>query len=228
MLAHPDHFVEYNALVTPPHIVPEWYFLPFYAILRGITFGVNIYLVIGLALVAFGVWDWLYRGKGKRNLTKWVKLALLAGGLFCALGYLSQYETAAGTKALALPLATDVFVDAKLGGVLAMFGAVAMLFLLPWLDSHPVRSARFRPLFKLFTLVLVLDFIILGWVGMSTADAVLFSFGAFKVPMVWLGQLGTAYYFAYFLVVLPWLSRYEQALPLPNSINEAVLAQKNH
>jgi ubiquinol-cytochrome c reductase cytochrome b subunit len=36
MLGHPDNYIEANALVTPPHIVPEWYFLPFYAILRSI------------------------------------------------------------------------------------------------------------------------------------------------------------------------------------------------
>jgi quinol-cytochrome oxidoreductase complex cytochrome b subunit len=36
LLGHPDNYIQANSLVTPPHIVPEWYFLPFYAILRSI------------------------------------------------------------------------------------------------------------------------------------------------------------------------------------------------
>ena len=228
MLSHPDHYVEYNAMVTPPHIVPEWYFLPFYAILRGITFGVNPYIAVSLVLAA-GALAMVYdRSKDPLKSIKPFGALLAAAGLFFVLGYLSQYEKAAGGKVLSLPLSDMVFVDAKLGGVLAMFGAVAMLFLLPWLDGHPVRSARFRPLFKIFTLVLAVDFVILGWVGMETADALLFHVGPFKFPMLWLGQIGTLYYFAYFVAILPWLARYEKALPLPNSINEAVLAAKKH
>ena len=53
-------------------------------------------------------------------------------------------------------------ISAKLGGVLAMFGSVAMLFVLPWLDTHPVRSARYRPLYKLCFLLLVVIFLVLG------------------------------------------------------------------
>ncbi len=41
-LTEPDHFKQFNAMVTPPHIVPEWYFLPFYAILRAFTFDITI------------------------------------------------------------------------------------------------------------------------------------------------------------------------------------------
>ncbi len=41
-LGHADNYIEANSLVTPPHIVPEWYFLPFYAILRAITFDIGI------------------------------------------------------------------------------------------------------------------------------------------------------------------------------------------
>lgn len=166
IFAHPDHFIEYNPMQTPPHIVPEWYFLPFYAILRAVTFDIGI------------------------------------------------------------PFTDIVFVPAKLGGVLAMFGAVIVLFFLPWLDTHEVKSARYRPKFKFALLLLVVDFIVLGWVGMETADAVLFTIGGFDVPMLWLGQLGTVYYFAFFIAVLPWLSRTEKALTLPKSINEAVLQKE--
>ncbi len=158
-LTHPDHFIPYNPLQTPPHIVPEWYFLPFYAILRSITFDIGI------------------------------------------------------------PFTHIIFIPAKLGGVLAMFGAVALLFVLPWLDRHPVRSARFRPWFQVFLLVLVLDVVVLGYVGMMPADAQIVT----GVPLLWLGQLGTLYYFVFFLGILPWLSRFEKARPLPESIAGAVL-----
>ena len=135
------------------------------------------------------------------------------------LGYLSQVEKASGGALLPLPFSSWLFINAKLAGVLAMFGSVILLLFMPWLDWHPVRSARFRPLFKWATLILAVDFVILGYVGMVAADATLFG----VIPLLWVGQLGTGYYFAYFLAILPWLSRNEKALPLPVSINEAVL-----
>ncbi|MCM2343925.1 MAG: cytochrome b N-terminal domain-containing protein [Alphaproteobacteria bacterium] len=227
IFAHPDHFVEYNPMVTPPHIVPEWYFLPFYAILRGLTFGINPY--IGLSLVAMVVvMAPIYGGPDKKTglcgllcaLGRQFALPLLVvAGIFFALGYLSQVEKASGGALLSLPLSDLVFINAKLAGVLAMFGSVILLVFIPWLDTHPVRSARFRPLFKWATLVLAIDFVVLGYVGMEAADAALFG----VIPLLWIGQLGTGYYFAYFLMILPWLSRNEKALPLPVSINEAVL-----
>jgi quinol-cytochrome oxidoreductase complex cytochrome b subunit len=45
-LGHPDNYIPANPMVTPAHIVPEWYFLPFYAILRAITFDLSIYLAV--------------------------------------------------------------------------------------------------------------------------------------------------------------------------------------
>lgn len=51
-LGHPDNYIEADALVTPPHIVPEWYFLPFYAILRSVPDkGLGI-ILMGLAIIA--------------------------------------------------------------------------------------------------------------------------------------------------------------------------------
>ncbi|QQG35834.1 MAG: cytochrome b N-terminal domain-containing protein [Micavibrio aeruginosavorus] len=227
IFAHPDHFVEYNPMVTPPHIVPEWYFLPFYAVLRGLTFGVNPY--IGLSLFALiVVMAPVYCGADKKTGLcsiicvvgrKYAVLLLAIAAVAFALGYLSQVEKATGGALISLPLSNLVFVNAKLAGVLAMFGSVILLVFLPWLDTHPVRSARFRPLFKTATLLLAIDFVILGYVGMETADAALFG----VIPLLWIGQLGTGYYFAYFLMLLPWLSRNEKAQPLPASINEAVL-----
>ncbi len=148
LLGHPDNYIEANPLSTPAHIVPEWYFLPFYAILKSFT--------------------------------------------------------------------ADFILPAKLWGVLAMFGSILLLFFLPWLDSSPVRSANFRPTYRKFLAVLLLDVLVLGYVG-----------GAEPRPIViLLGQIASAYYFAHFLVILPIVARSERPRPLPNSITEAVLAKR--
>jgi quinol-cytochrome oxidoreductase complex cytochrome b subunit len=143
----PDNYIKANPLVTPPHIVPEWYFLPFYAILRAITFD-----------------------------------------LFWGL------------------------IPAKLIGVTAMFWSILILLFLPWLDRSPVRSARFRPLYKQFFWIFLADCFLLGYVGANPPE------GYFVI----LGQIGTAYYFAHFLIVIPLLSFLERPLPLPASISAAV------
>jgi quinol-cytochrome oxidoreductase complex cytochrome b subunit len=153
MFAHPAHFIEYNPMQTPPHIVPEWYFLPFYAILRAITFDIGI------------------------------------------------------------PFTHVIFIPAKLGGVIAMFGAVLTLFFLPWLDTHPVRSAKFRPTYRIFLWLLVLSIVVLGYVGAQLPTD----------SITHLGQVCTLYYFGFFYVITPWLSRKEAAQKLPPSIHEAVL-----
>jgi ubiquinol-cytochrome c reductase cytochrome b/c1 subunit len=156
-LGHPDNYIEANPMVTPPHIVPEWYFLPFYAILRAITFDIGP-------------------------------------------------------------------IEAKLGGVLAMFGAIAVLFVLPWLDKHPVRSGRFRPLFRVCFAVFVLACLALGIAGAHQPDDPAKLFGLpLGVTYVTMAQLSTLYYFGFFLVILPVLSKIEKAKPLPSSIAEAVL-----
>jgi ubiquinol-cytochrome c reductase cytochrome b subunit len=144
-LGHPDNYIPANPLATPPHIVPEWYFWPFYAILRSFTI--------------------------------------------------------------------DVFLAAKLWGVLAMFASILLLFFLPWLDKSPVRSGHYRPTFKRFYWLLIVDVIVLGYIG-----------GAEITPFnVALGQLATAYYFIHFLIILPLVSKFERPLPLPTSISESVL-----
>ncbi|MEX1108065.1 MAG: cytochrome b N-terminal domain-containing protein [Dongiaceae bacterium] len=146
----PDNYIEANPLVTPAHIVPEWYFLPFYAILRAVP----------------DIW----------------------------------------------------FIDAKLAGVIAMFGSIILLFFLPWLDRSPVRSARFRPIYKQFFWVLLLDCIVLGWVGKNSPDAVFHG-----IPFLSIGRVATAYYFLHFLVILPLIGIFERPKPLPMSISEPVL-----
>jgi ubiquinol-cytochrome c reductase cytochrome b subunit len=138
------NYVVANPLSTPEHIVPEWYFLPFYAILRS--------------------------------------------------------------------------VPNKLIGVLAMFAAIGVLFLLPWLDRAKVRSGTFRPIFKVTFWFLIVDVLVLGYVGANPPEGFL----------LWLGPIATLYYFFHFVILLPLLSKIETPLPLPNSIAEAVLKKSGH
>ena len=139
-LGHPDNYIEANPLATPAHIVPEWYFLPFYAILRAIP--------------------------------------------------------------------------DKLGGVLFMFGSIAVLFVIPWLDRSSVRSTQFRPIFKIFFWILLADCVLLGYLGAMPAEGI----------YVILSRIATAYYFFHFLILFPLLPYIEKTKPLPISISEPVLS----
>jgi ubiquinol-cytochrome c reductase cytochrome b/c1 subunit len=141
-LGHADNYIPANPGVTPSHIVPEWYYLPFYAILRAIP--------------------------------------------------------------------------NKLGGVLAMFGAIVVLAFLPWLDTAKTRSARYRPLFKQFFWIFVVVCVVLGWLGSKPAE------GAYVI----VARILTIYYFAHFIIVLPLLSRIETPRATPNSIADDVLGKK--
>jgi quinol-cytochrome oxidoreductase complex cytochrome b subunit len=143
-LGHSDNYIEANPLVTPPHIVPEWYYLPFYAILRAIP--------------------------------------------------------------------------SKLGGAAAMFAAVLIIAVLPWLDRSKVKSATYRPLFRIFFWVFVLCAVLLGYIGSQPPS------GGYIIA----GQILTAYYFFHFLVILPLLSHFEKTRPVPASIADAVLSRTDH
>jgi ubiquinol-cytochrome c reductase cytochrome b subunit len=153
-LGHPDNYIPANALATPAHIVPEWYFLPFYAILRAFT--ADVWVVIFANWVSFGI------------------------------------------------------IDAKFFGVLAMFGAIAVMALAPWLDTSSVRSGRYRPMFKWWFALLVVDFIVLMWVGARPAEA----------PYDSISLIASAYWFGYFLVILPLLGVIEKPLTPPATIEE--------
>ena len=135
------NFEKANPLVTPPHIVPEWYFLPFYAILRAIP--------------------------------------------------------------------------SKLGGVIAMFSAVAILAFVPWLDTSRVRSTKYRPMYRWFFWAFVFTCLALGYLGAKPAE------GAY---VMW-SRVFTIYYFAHFLLILPIIGIIETPLQLPRSITEAVLGK---
>ena len=101
----------------------------------------------------------------------------------------------------------------KLGGVIAMISAILILFALPWLDTSKVRSATFRPIYKKFFWFLLIDVIILTWVGGSPAEG----------HFILIGRLATIYYFAHFLIFMPIIGIIETPRPLPNSISESVL-----
>ncbi|MEO0667589.1 MAG: cytochrome b N-terminal domain-containing protein [Pseudomonadota bacterium] len=158
-LGHPDNYVEANPLATPAHIVPEWYFLPFYAILR--AFDGDVWVVI----IA----------------------STLTGGI----------------------------IDAKFFGVLAMFGAIAVMALVPWLDTSSVRSGRYRPMFKMWFWVFVVNFVVLTWVGAMPAEGI----------YPYIALIGSTYWFAYFLVILPLLGVLEKPDAQPATIEEDFAAK---
>ena len=141
LFTNPDNYIPANPLHTPPEIVPEWYLLPFYAILRSIP--------------------------------------------------------------------------NKLLGVIGAFGAMIVLFFLPWLDTSPVKSARFRPIYKKVYWLLVIDVLALGWVGDHPPEGI----------VITIGHIATFYYYFHMLILFPLLGKIERPLPLPESISAAVLAR---
>jgi quinol-cytochrome oxidoreductase complex cytochrome b subunit len=138
-LNDPTAYIPANPLQTPPEVVPQWYFLPFFAILRSIP--------------------------------------------------------------------------DKLAGVTAMFGSILILFAVPWLDTSNVRSASFRPIYKRVFWLLVIDVLVLGWVGAHPPE------GLYVV----VGRAATLYYFCHFLILMPLIGKIERPLPLPASIAKPVL-----
>ncbi len=155
-LGHADNYIPANPLVTPAHIVPEWYLLPFYAILRAVP---------------------------------------------------------------------DKFL-----GVVAMGGAIAILFVLPWLDTSKVKSMRYRPVMKTFFVIFVIACLGLGYCGaVLPDDQVIPGFTTFKLfdadlnSFVWLSRVLTLYYFGFFAVIMPWVGLTEEPLPVPASISDSVL-----
>jgi ubiquinol-cytochrome c reductase cytochrome b subunit len=128
MLGHPDNYIQANAMVTPAHIVPEWYFLPFYAILRSIP--------------------------------------------------------------------------DKLGGVVAMVGAILILLTIPFTSTTEIRSPNFRPLYRVLFWVIFFDFVVLGWIGQKLVET----------PYIEIGQIATVLYFLAFGVFVPLIGNLEKSL----------------
>lgn len=212
-LGHPDNYIPADPLVTPAHIVPEWYFLPFYAMLRSVTFGVNIYIGFA-AILAFIAMKPVFSSKPNKDLN--IRLILMyfaAAGVFFMLGYFAQLKNEAGQAILTVPFGDFNIINAKLAGVGVMFGSILLLALLPWLDTHPVRSSRYRPLYRAALWLFVVNAFVLGVVGGKPAEGL----------WVYIGQITTLYYIAFFVVICPFLSRFEKNKTLPDSISDAVL-----
>ena len=96
----------------------------------------------------------------------------------------------------------------KFLGVVAMGAAIAILFVLPWLDRNPVRSIRYRSAAYKFLLVLfVISFVALGWLGMQPATPILTLFA----------QIFSVIYFGFF-VALFFISKNEKTKPVPERV----------
>lgn len=207
-LGHPDNYIEANPMVTPPHIVPEWYFLPFYAILRAITFTVYFHL-IGLPMIAAGLF-FAYKGMFNKKI---IVGLLVVGSILTLLGLMGHG------------------LDSKLTGVLCMFAAILVLFAIPWLDFSPVRSSNYRPIYKWFFWLFVLVGIVLGYAGSQPANwGTLIDFSdelnKHNIPDITISLLFTVLYFAHFFVIMPLVSYIEKPLPLPESIGTPVLQKE--
>jgi ubiquinol-cytochrome c reductase cytochrome b subunit len=127
-LGDSDNYVMANPMQTPPAIVPEWYLLPFYAILRSIP--------------------------------------------------------------------------NKLLGVIAMFGAILALLVMPFTDLSKLRGNQFRPLSKIAFFVFVANFLILMQLGAKHVES----------PFIEFGQISTTLYFAHFLIIVPFVTVLENSL----------------
>jgi ubiquinol-cytochrome c reductase cytochrome b subunit len=90
----------------------------------------------------------------------------------------------------------------KLGGVAAMGGALIVLFLIPFTNTSEIRSTTFRPIFKIFYWLIVADFLLLGWIGQKPV----------KDTYVLVGQWATAFYFLFFIVLIPVIGLIETKL----------------
>ena len=91
-----------------------------------------------------------------------------------------------------------------------MFGAIAVMALAPWLDTSRVRSGRYRPMFKWWFALLCVDFVVLAWVGAMPAEE----------PYATISLIASAYWFAYFLVILPLLGVIEKPQAAPATIED--------
>lgn len=142
-MGHPDNYIPGDTMSTSAHIVPEWYFLPFYAMLRAITFNIGP-------------------------------------------------------------------ISSTFAGVIVLVSSIVVLLFIPWLDRSKVKSARYRPLYKLFFWLFIADVVFLGWLGSQPiSNATILS-----------AQIATAYYFVFFLVIMPFLPKFERNLTVPKSITE--------
>jgi len=142
IMAEVDNYIPADPMMTPAHIVPNWYLAPFYAILRAIP--------------------------------------------------------------------------DKLGGVAMMFGALLILFFLPWLDRSKTRSCSFRPIYKWFMMLFFINFFILSYVGLKPAEGL----------YLLIARIGLVYYFGFFLIITPFIHKIEKSKKLPESISEVFTGEQ--
>ncbi len=90
----------------------------------------------------------------------------------------------------------------KLIGVVAMFGSLFILLILPLVDLSRVRGNQFRPIMKVAFWFFVVNFLMLGWIGQEHADS----------PYLEIGQICTAFYFVWFLFLMPGIGLAENSL----------------
>ena len=129
-LNHPANCIPADPMETPAHLLPEWYFLPFYAILRGIPH--------------------------------------------------------------------------KAGGIIAMVGAILVLFLIPFNYTGYIRNTTYRPIFQIFYWILVGDFLLLLWLGQAKMEK----------PFLVLTTYASIYYFSFFIILIPLIGIIETHLAL--------------
>ncbi len=168
------YFLEYNNFIpadplkTPPHIAPVWYFTPFYSMLRATTADFTWVLVAGAVIAAIALF--------------------LKGNLK------GVWRVAAPVILLVVAVLLRV-IDAKFWGVVAMGGAVVILFFLPWLDHSPVKSIRYRPTWhKYLYAIFIINFLVLGYLGTQAPNP------TFNL----MSQIGTVIYLGFFFLMPVW------------------------
>ena len=181
------YFLEYNNFIpadplkTPPHIAPVWYFTPFYSMLRATTAEFTWVLAGAAVLGAIALLV-------KSNLKGILRIAIPAVLII-----------------VAVLLRT---IDAKFWGVVAMGGAVVILFFLPWLDHSPVKSIRYRPTWhKWLYGIFIVNFLILGFLGTQPPNDV------YNL----ISQIGTLIYLGFFFLMPVW-SRLGTFKPVPERV----------
>jgi len=181
------YFLEYNNFIpadplkTPPHIAPVWYFTPFYSMLRATT---NEFTWVLAGAAVLGAIALLV----KSNLKGFLRIAV--PGLLIVVAVLLRV------------------IDAKFWGVVAMGGAVVILFFLPWLDHSPVKSIRYRPTWhKWFYGIFIVNFLVLGFLGTQPPN------DAYNL----MSQIGTLIYLGFFFLMPVW-SRLGTFKPVPDRV----------
>lgn len=195
-----NNFIPADPLKTPAHIAPVWYFTPFYSMLRATTSSLMPFLWIGLMLIGLFI-------VARSKLPALVKTAYW--GLMALLFFLFGVPAIMlGWLGIDPGLRVLAGFDAKFWGVVLMGAGVVILFFLPWLDQSPVRSIRYRPGWHKYVYgVFVVFFLILGWLGVEAPSP----------GKTLLAQVGTIYYFGFFLL-MPWWSRLGEFKPVPERV----------